>query len=161
MLLVSGWATVKAHLHPALYLPNSDAEPDLLTWLFGLTLDPSHHYQLCLQSESLFGLDLLYSCTGSVGLETFLLGLCSSLPCCESELSAHLPFPCCSLRHIKSFSLGPRVCLLIYTTETFQFESGLPRKGTVPQSPHSEWLHFLSYTVLFTSWFYQTLLFLK
>lgn len=48
MLLVTAWATVQVHLHPALYLPNSAPEPDLLTWLFDLTLDPSHHYRLCL-----------------------------------------------------------------------------------------------------------------
>lgn len=44
-LLVSVRATVQVYLHPALHLPNSDPEPDLLTWLFGLTLDLPHHYQ--------------------------------------------------------------------------------------------------------------------
>lgn len=119
--------------------------PDFLAWPWTCPISTN----LACQSELLFGLDLLCSCTGALQLQTLLVGSHSCLPCCESELPAYLPFLCCSLTHTKSLALGPGVCWLIYPTVTIFSNWVWAAEERYWASVLSSWITTFSFTRYF------------
>lgn len=101
ILVVSVWASVQAHFHPVLYLDNFDHEPDQLICPFAFDLGHTSSLPPVPINVNFWTALLLHS---AVGLQTFTAESCSFPPCCESELPAHLPFLCYSLRCVKCFS---------------------------------------------------------
>lgn len=138
--------SVQASFHPVLYLHNFDREPDLLTWHFGFYLG---------YTSSLPTLPINLDCLNCSSLLQVLwdwrhLWQNPAPSCWESELPAHLPFLCYSLRCAKCFSLDLE-SVNWFIPQKLSFKLSLGCWGMV-LCLSAVILNFF-YTLLFTSWF--------